>query len=290
MSVTVWPNFKRVWRLRFLRGTSALEFSSSDVVPLKFDWSYSQGMGFDPARFEATVFGLTPSQRQTAISKGTIVELYCGYEATGAPLHYRGVVYWGQPVIEGADRGVKVLSVGTANSRTTIRIPRGATNASVLTSLMAAYTSATGLSLVRGPITEPAGTVPRERVLVGPVQALMRQWADEHGLELDQVNGVVQAVAKGSDTGEGLIVVSPDSGLEGAPEQIMAGFGAQVFIPRGCRFSMRIRPDLRIGRRVKIVHEMIPGGAGIYIVRRVTSRGSSIGASWTMSNEATGPV
>lgn len=276
--------------MRFLHDGLALEFSSAEVNPLKLEWNYAQGMAFDPATFEATLYGIGQEDRAKAARKGAIVELFAGYESTGMPLHYRGSIYWSMPVVAGADWGVKVYSAGGCSSRAVINVAAGTSHDAVLTAILEAYSQTTGLEIKRGAIEAPSGSVPQRRVLRGSIDDLLRAWALEHGLEVDVVNGTAQAVAVGGDTGEMYVLVSPDTGIEGGPEQIMAGFGGMIFTPRGVRFQCRLNPNIRIGRKVKVQHRLIPGGSGFYTVRRVTSQGDTRGQAWTMGIEATGPV
>ena len=290
VTAQVRPNWKRSWLLRFIAGGRSLEFSSDKGPALKLVWNFTQGMAFDPSTFELTVFGLSPDARAIAGRKGTIVELYAGYETQGRPLLYRGAIFWSLPVIEGADHGLRVQSAGGAAGRAVVSLPAGTSHDEVLTQILAAWASQLGLEIRRGTVQTPAGAITQARTLRGTPEQLLRAWADEHGLEADIVNGVCQAMPAGGSTGERVIVLDADTGLEGGPEPIMAGFGAMVFTPRGCRFQCRLNAEVRIGRRVRVRHQLIPGGQGDYIVRRVVSQGDTRGQAWTMGIEATGPV
>lgn len=284
MPTVIYPNFERVWRAVFRRGSEVKEYTD----PLKVSVEFSQGIVFEPSAFTLSLFGLDDSERSFCMRKGTLVEFHAGYKSIGAGLFYRGLIQWGQPIVDGADWGIKVQSFGVGNFNTHIRIPSGTTHAAVLRSILAVYETATGQPILRGSVIDPPGVTARTRVLTGSVQKLLQDYGRDHGLEVDIVNGAVQAIPAGGDTGDGTVLVTVETGLEGAPEVIKAGFGALVFVPVGARWQMRMRPDVRVGRRVDVVSKLLPGGRGSYVVRRLSAKLDSREAAWTLTCEGSG--
>jgi len=288
----------RVWRVVIRGDGQELDIyrdGENILTGLRIEFNVVKSRGIDPNTCTLKIYGLSAQQRQIAIQRGTSMELYAGYKQDGARLIYRGHVMFGQLERNGADWVVSLESIdGFGGAPVATKFPKNTAMADVVTGLGQLMPGSNGQagSVVKGSIKDqPTGTLQKARVFVGTVGAAMRMWSQEQNLATSVQDGELQSMAPVSDTGEAPIDIGPDTGMEGSPARTKAGIGNMVFHSPGITCSMRLRPDVRMGRRLRISSEIFGGtkenpATLDFIAIKVTHIGDSWGASWTTQLEA----
>jgi len=283
VTYSVWD---RVWALKLISNGVTRTFyrdGTTQVLGLRITFSIQLGIAFDPNTAKISIYGLGPNDREMAVRRGTSIELYAGYKATGARLIFKGRVLFGLIERPGADWVVNLESVdGFSRKAVAFTLPAGTAKSAILERLRAEMDG-----VDKGPIKDqPTGTLTRPLVFAGNVEELLREYSEDHGLETSIQNQRLQSHGENSDTGEGIILLTPDTGLEGSPIRTRAGLGNLVFASPGVQVSMRLRPELRPGRKLEIHSDVLAGGQGTFKTFRVSHEGDSWGDAWTTGTEA----
>lgn len=277
----------RVWEVRLYRNGATKVFRGTWEQPgLRMEASIQKSSGFDPNTCDLTLTGLSSDSRELATARGTGLEVYAGYEAGGAVLLYKGSVLFGQVERDGPDWRVKLESVdGFTASPVVIEVPATATQGDVGELLRAA----TGANL--GPVQGSlSALVDKAQVLEGSAGDLVRAWAQANALDVSIQDGRWQQYPTGTNTGEAVIVIAPESGLEGSPQRTKAGLGNMVFTAPGINASFRLNAghaaEIRPGRVLEVRSAVLKGGKGRFAVLKVRHQLDTHGGSWTTSVEA----
>lgn len=287
----------RVWKV-ILEGDRRLELyrDGQDIVTgLRIVFDIVKGRYLEPNTCNLTIYGLSTEQRAMCLQRGMSVELYAGYQQDGARLLYRGHTLWAAPERSGADWGVRLeCNDGHCPNPVSIKFDKGAQASKILDSLAQLMPGSNGKvgSLGKGVIKDqPTGLLEKGRVFVSTGRAVLEMFSRENELATSIQDGNLQSHALPSDTGEPIVDVGPDTGLEGSPTMIKAGIGNQVFAAPGVEFSCRLRGDLTMGRPIRVRSEVFGGTRDNPDVRdcaviKVSHSGDSWGAAWTTRVEA----
>ena len=290
--------FDRVWRV-IIQGDGVkldLYRDGEDILSgLRIEFTVVKSRGIDPNTCALKITGLSEDHRLMTIKRGTSIELYAGYKQDGARLLYRGHVMFGQLERSGADWVVSLESIdGFGGAPVATKFAKGSAQADVLDGLRQLMPGSDGKagSVGKGAMmSQPTGTLQKSRVLVGTIGAAVRMVSEEQGLLTSVQDGAMQSTRPVEDTGEAPIDLGPDTGMEGSPARTKAGLGNMVFHSPGVTCSMRLRPDVKMGRRLRISSEIFGGTTDKpstldFIAIKVTHVGDSWGPAWTTQLEA----
>ena len=274
--------FQRSWRviLRSLRKVITID---SNMDPsLMIEANMSKSGGFEPNTCSLTIFGLDKNNREEFTRKGTGIEIYAGYEDTGAVMLFKGSVLWGKQNWNGVNRSLSLESVDgfqSVNASVTVgpRTPYGQT----IDTLRGQTTQAKGKSK---PVKGTTGN--RPTLLEGDMRQLAEQLGTEYGLDISVQDDAWSVTPADTFTADDTYVIGPESGLVGTPTPIKAGFGNLIFFAPGWTFACRLNGHIRPMRRIKLVSDVVPGGSAIVTARLVTHSIQTLGQDWTTNVEA----
>lgn len=290
--------FDRVWRVVLENDGRRLELyrDGVDIISgLRIEFDVQKGRALEPNTCNLKIYGLGDSDREFAMRRRMVLELYAGYKQDGARMLYRGTVLWGSISRPGADWVVSLECIdGHCPNPVAVKFGAGTAQKEVLDGLRQLLPGADGRvgGVEKGPIKDqPTGFLDKARIFVGTGKAVLEMWSKENNLATSIQDGRLISHAEDSDTGEPIIDVGPDTGLEGSPTRTRAGIGNQIFAAPGVELSCRLRGDLTMGRRIRVSSEIFGGtkekpGARECTVIKISHTGDSWGANWTTRLEA----
>lgn len=112
--------------------------------------------------------------------------------------------------------------------------------------------------------------------MAGSLRRTMNQLTAAHGLTWSFQDEQIQVFQKGGNTGEGILLLTPDTGLVGAPSanlEIVAG----AFPKTSVQFQALLNGAIRPGRRIKIDCQTLALECNLY---RVKFSGQFSGQNW----------
>jgi hypothetical protein len=275
-----------------------VEFMRDGISPdqgMKVEFSVVKSRCLDPNTCNLKIWGLDPQLRALAISRrpATVIRLYAGYAEDGARHLYTGRVLWGMMERNGPDWVVSLESLGGSTGHPiAAKFPAGAKYEEVLkgiTSLIPGDDGQKGTTAT-GQV-KPAGLSSRARVFVGTARKALEVLSDESKMATSIQDGKLYSTPGVEPTDEAPIILHADSGMEGSPTVTKAGFGNMIFHAPGIEVTMRLRPDLGVGRRLKVYSQIFggsaenPGSVNVYAVK-VSHNGDTRGAAWSTKVEA----
>ena len=116
----------------------------------------------------------------------------------------------------------------------------------------------------------------------GSLKRTLNQLTAAHGLSWSFQDEQIQIFEKGGHTGEGTVLLTPDTGLIGAPSsnlELVAG----VFPKTSIQFESAMNGAIRPGRRVRIESETWTGECSIY---RAKFSGVFPGGAWKVEGQS----
>jgi hypothetical protein len=274
--------FGRSWRVVLTQGNAELTIDSSSEPEMAVDASISKAAGFEPNTCDLTIYGLGRKHRELYTRKGTRIEIYAGYQDTGAALLFRGSVLWGQQNWAGVERAIALSSVdGFAPADCTVTVQPRTPYGQVIDDVRGQAAQDKGKGTM--PAAKTGG---RPQVYEGDVQEVARQLSRESGSEITVQDGAWLVVPEGGAAPGVTYVIAPNTGLMGTPTPIKAGFGNLIFFAPGWNFDCRLNGMIRPMRPVKLVSSVIPGGSALVTPRMVRHTIQTRGDGWTTSAEA----
>ena len=267
--------YERRVELEVVAGGISRKWQGLDVA-----FSVDQTAGSEPNRAEILVYNLSEDSRRMVSDAGAVVRLRAGYPSTIALL-FQGDIDEASSEREGPDVVTRIVGAdgGAAIRRTVVSVARAEDTPvdTVIGDILAA------LGLDRGSVATVSGTFKQGLSVVGKAADLLDEVCASQGQRWSVQDGAVQIHPAGSATPAPVIVLSPESGLVGVPRRQVDRAAGDAVVRRGVQLRSLLQPEIRPGRRIRVVSDWVPGD---FVVEKVRHVGSVFGPDFYSEIEA----
>lgn len=263
------PFFDRSYSLRI--GPSGLP--GREWTDLRVTFSVERSTGGKPNKAKVELTNPDKVSMRIIQATGAKLILHAGYGPFPS-LIFDGDISPRGVVVEktGPDRVVSIEAGDGEFAWATARFDYhfvGGSNQAILARLL----SVTGWGLAPGDPLPPV-VYSNGVSFFGPARKAIKTLAEDAGVEFSIQDGNVLFLLPGSTTKDGVVVLSPETGLIGSPKVSKKGLNVESLL----------NPGIRPGRLLSVVSET---ATGFYRARKVTHAGDSEGSEWTTSCECT---
>jgi len=251
----------------------SLVFGDERWTDLRVVFEISRSLTKHPDPAQITIYNLATKTR-SGFYQGAPVRLTAGYR-DAAGLIYAGTLTGITPNRDGPDYAV-ALTCRDGDAAYQASVRRSYASAAPLDLVIKDLAASMGLTV--GDLSAVAGLRTRGPLAhVGYGQEKLSQLLAPYGLVWCMIDGAIQIVTSDGATTEDAVLLTPDTGLVGAPEPItdkVPPIGAAV---RRLRVTSLLQPGLLPGRKVKL--ESVEY-SGVYRVDRLVHKGDTHGQDW----------
>lgn len=255
----------RYWKIR---GT-AFDGSYKEWEDIDFEGKIHKSIEKEPNKSEITLFNLKEEHRQYLAQDGMSLEIIAGYAAKD--LHgqlFKGQIDFVENQRDGTTWKTKLIIKDGAKTTRNAKIEKtfaaGTTNKAVMEAIITVLTTlpppkkskraktekkTTIVPLKRGNIdlSTVTGKLAKARTLKGLAIDYYAEFCRSFNLRFQIVDGSLHTVGSNLSTLDEVIILDPDSGLIGVPEQTEEGW----------KFDSLLRFDLEPGQKVRVKSEAL---------------------------------
>lgn len=246
---------------------------------LRVSFSITATVGSKPNSAEITIYGLSESSRAACATKGAEVRLVAGYKDTAA-LIFAGQVTHGESMREGGG-WVTIVEARDGVPQWGVRMRSSLHKATKHADLLKTIAGQMGLQVSAEHLAlAGSGATPGPTTLYGPAHAEMDVLCRTLGLEWSIQRGRLLLVPEGTATTETAVLLTPETGLVGAPQRQAQEQGKK----RTVQVKSRLQPALKPGRLIELKSQTL---SGLLRCSKVETVGDTHGTDWDSTCECT---
>ncbi len=250
------PSNQRLWlrRCQLTIGTSG---KSYDLSKLRVQFRVASKTVQTLKSAEITIYNPAPETAQAILKQPEFaqVSLSAGYQSGPfSPIFSGKIAYvrWGKEDAVTSFVTIIATDSDAAYNWATINttLPAGAKPQDQRDAILSAL-KPYGITLMQNPPPLPATQLTRSKAMYGMVRDALTDFANSIGCYWHFANGVLNFVAKDAPLAGDVIVLTPQTGLLGAPEQTLDGLNVRALL----------NPNIVTGRLIKVNAPLVNQGA-----------------------------
>lgn len=246
---------------------------------LRVSFSITSTVGSKPNTAEFSIYGLSETSRAACTVKGTELRLVAGYTETAA-LVFAGQVQHGESMRQSGG-WVTVLEAKDGMPQWTARVRKSLHSATKHRDLVKTLAEQMGLQVSAEQLAlAGTGATAGPTTMYGFAHAEMDVLCRTLGLEWSIQRGRLMLVPEGTATTETAVLLTPETGLVGAPERQAQEKGKKRIV----QVVSKLQPTLKPGRLIDLRSETL---SGLLRCSKVEMVGDTHGSEWDCSCECT---
>lgn len=242
------------------------------VSDLRISFNIEKSSESNPNVSKISIYNLNPTNRAFLESEKLQVVLSAGYE-TYQEIIFAGDIRKASSMRTGPDWVTTIESGDGEAALTEVTTDKSYGPGTDLKTVFNDLIGGLGLSKGNVDLSGVTATVQNGLTVSGRNKEQLDELTKKQGLEWSVQNGAVQVTKQGAATQVEAVLISPETGLIGAPAKR----------EKGIEFTAALNPKLVPGRSVQVQGSAING---VYVVRKATFDGDTREGNWTVKVEA----